>query len=176
VFDMIIIICHNYSYIYKTQLFKMLKTKLNSILFIIALISGLIPASNFALPTPSVSAATGVTVQGYSNSNPSYSLCLFGPGQTSANATVIASGSTSGNLTANLPVQPLPNGSTYSIYVQNASNSCVNGTIAGSVSTFVVYPNHVTNVVATGNAPTIIFTGTVNNQSPYYNGSSTIMS
>jgi hypothetical protein len=130
-------------------------------------------AGVFALASASLvsaSAATGVTITGYSNSNPSYSLCLFGPGQTSANAVVVSSGNSSNSFSAGLPIQPLPNGSTYSLFVQNASNSCTNGSLVGAVSTFQVFPNHMTNVAATAGtvANSYTFAGTVVNQAPYY--------
>jgi hypothetical protein len=129
-----------------------------------------------ALVSPVASAAEGVTITGYSNSNPSYSLCIYGPGQTSANATLISSGTSSSNINANLPVAPLPNGSTYNIFVQNASNSCTNGSIAGVQVPFTVFPRHMTTVPVTfSGTPAVLAANgasSIVNQSPYLSSNS----
>jgi hypothetical protein len=126
---------------------------------------------------PTAFAATGVTITGYSTSNPSFSLCLYGPNGTQSSAQIVSGSGTSIN--ASLPVQPLPNGSTYNLFVQNASGSCTNGTIAGAIVSFIVYPGHMTTVPVSFTSNLLAANGTpvVVNQAPYYssnNGNTTI--
>ena len=106
---------------------------------------------------------TGIEITGYSNSNPNYSLCLFASGlsQTRSNGVVIAT-SASNTINANVTLNPNQTGSIYTLFLQNANNSCTAGTQAGGDVTFTVYPNHTTTVPVTVSGTPLVLTAAAN--------------
>lgn len=131
-----------------SQFISALSKKIVPAILTFSIILGLnisINKANQLLTAKAVANSVLSSITGYNNSNPNYSLCIYGSAQTPSQGNVIATTSSS-SFYANLPSIPLPNGSTYNLFIQNAVNSCTSGTQLGGNVSFVVYPNHLTTV------------------------------